>query len=204
MRSKFIHATLLGLLLVLYSCATGEEQAAPEAAPQVEPESRSESGSKQADEPVIDVVEVEPAPSVAISKAPSASPQLTQTVAAMTPEQRNQPNPLEADVEAADRGQRDYQTVCSSCHGPEGAGDGPAAEHIAVAPADLRSSELRAGERFVILRDGVPGTAMQSFAAAMSERQMWGLVSYMESFRTVSARPQAPQPTGDMPGDEGG
>jgi len=36
-----------------------------------------------------------------------------------------------------ERGRRNFRVFCSSCHGLEGTGDGPIAEHLKVPPADV-------------------------------------------------------------------
>lgn len=43
----------------------------------------------------------------------------------------------------APNGRQLYQTHCASCHGPTGRGDGPVAEYLRVAPADLTSIAAR-------------------------------------------------------------
>jgi mono/diheme cytochrome c family protein len=41
-----------------------------------------------------------------------------------------------------------YTVHCASCHGPEGAGDGPVAAGLATAPSDLRTIAARNGGTF--------------------------------------------------------
>ncbi len=41
-----------------------------------------------------------------------------------------------------------YRTYCLSCHGPEGRGDGPAAESLRFQPPDLRLIARRNGGKF--------------------------------------------------------
>ena len=43
----------------------------------------------------------------------------------------------EAPAEGGERGALLYRIHCSNCHGPEGRGDGPMADVLTVAPADL-------------------------------------------------------------------
>ncbi len=42
-----------------------------------------------------------------------------------------------------DRGAFLYQFHCAGCHGPEGRGDGPVAEHLSVKPIDLSALAKR-------------------------------------------------------------
>ncbi|HVS13581.1 MAG TPA: cytochrome c [Thermoanaerobaculia bacterium] len=46
---------------------------------------------------------------------------------------------------AVRRGEVLYQVHCQTCHGKRAAGDGPLAEHLRVAPADLRRLSHRLG-----------------------------------------------------------
>jgi mono/diheme cytochrome c family protein len=78
--------------------------------------------------------------------------------------------------EAADRGEFLYRIYCRSCHGAEGAGDGPMAEVLKVEPADLsRLAERAEGEfrsdqvyRKIDGREDVRGHGS-------SEMPVWGL-----------------------------
>ena len=45
-------------------------------------------------------------------------------------------------------GRAEYQQLCSSCHGPDGRGDGPAAAGLRVKPADLTTIAARNGGAF--------------------------------------------------------
>jgi cytochrome c oxidase cbb3-type subunit 2/cytochrome c oxidase cbb3-type subunit I/II len=46
----------------------------------------------------------------------------------------------EADQMTIDRGQQIYETLCTTCHGPYGRGDGPLAQNLSVPPPDLTLS----------------------------------------------------------------
>ncbi len=41
-----------------------------------------------------------------------------------------------------------YKTFCSTCHGPDGRGDGPSAKSMRVPPADLTGISSRSNGRF--------------------------------------------------------
>jgi mono/diheme cytochrome c family protein len=45
-------------------------------------------------------------------------------------------------------GREEYMQYCASCHGPEGKGNGPLAEDMRVAPADLTHITSRPGGAF--------------------------------------------------------
>jgi len=70
------------------------------------------------------------------------------------------------------RGELLFQVHCSSCHGPEGRGDGPSGLALKPPPRDFSARPWRgpvAAEtiRAAILR-GIPGTAMASFQHALA------------------------------------
>lgn len=48
----------------------------------------------------------------------------------------------------ASKGRTTYRLYCASCHGPDGAGDGPVAKHLKVAPTDLKTITERHGGTF--------------------------------------------------------
>lgn len=52
------------------------------------------------------------------------------------------------DPASAEAGHELYGVFCSSCHGPEGRGDGPFGATLAVPPADLTRIAARNGGRF--------------------------------------------------------
>jgi mono/diheme cytochrome c family protein len=90
-------------------------------------------------------------------------------------------------------GARLFATHCVSCHGPGGAGDGPAASLLTDAwgqpakPTDLRQPHLRCGDDvkdvFRILATGLNGTPMLSFDGVLGEAQRWELAAYVVSLR---------------------
>jgi len=48
-------------------------------------------------------------------------------------------------------GKSDYDRFCVACHGADGTGDGPAAEALGVAPADLTTLSARNGGAFPLV-----------------------------------------------------
>jgi PQQ-dependent dehydrogenase (methanol/ethanol family) len=91
-------------------------------------------------------------------------------------------NPLADSPTAVSEGQRLYNQTCQSCHGPAGQGDrGPALDASPLAHGDGD------GDLFHTVREGLPGTQMPPFAA-LSDTQVWQLVSYIRSLKgTASA-----------------
>ena len=98
-------------------------------------------------------------------------------------------------------GQALYTTHCASCHGPSGAGDGPAGRALSRPPADLRSGHTgahTAGDLFWWIGHGIPASGMPGFAAQLREDERWDLVNFLralaagETSRTPGPRPATP------------
>ncbi len=98
-------------------------------------------------------------------------------------------NPLAGNDEAVAAGKVIFETSCAPCHGPEGKGDGPAAEALDPKPATLAD-----GAMMNTLSDGYlfwrvsKGGAMEPFNSAMpawetglTEEQRWQVISYMRT-----------------------
>ena len=84
-------------------------------------------------------------------------------------------------------GHRLYSTNCSSCHGPTGAGDGPAAHTLSTAPPGIGvrhlTPELTPTLAYNVISVGVRGTAMPSMAATLNPQQRWNIINYLYSLR---------------------
>src|SRR5690606_10381134 len=79
-------------------------------------------------------------------------------------------------------GARLYASHCASCHGAQGAGDGPLAASLDPAPIAFTDAE-RARSRSImalyqITSQGVEGTSMASFAE-LSDDDRWSLAFYV-------------------------
>jgi high-affinity iron transporter len=89
-----------------------------------------------------------------------------------------------ADPAARERGRALFERYCALCHGERGDGRGERRTGLSTLPRDLtdarwqaRTSSLRL---FVAVREGVPGTAMPSWAA-LGEEDAWDLVAFVRS-----------------------
>ncbi len=94
---------------------------------------------------------------------------------------------IPAEPPSISRGREVYQSVCSSCHGASGRGDGPAAgslnpraSDLADAAAMLASSPLDFYRRVTV---GTAGTAMASFEHALSTADRWAVALYASTLR---------------------
>lgn len=84
-----------------------------------------------------------------------------------------------------------YREHCVHCHGISGNGAGPTAAFLNPYPRDFRKGQFKFkstpsgvkpthGDLKTILINGIPGTAMPSFTAALSEPEIDALVDYVK------------------------
>ena len=81
-----------------------------------------------------------------------------------------------------------YLRFCSSCHGPEGFGDGPAAGGMSPAPRNLRNPEFRAQQGSFTLFDSISRGGpeghtvpmMKEYARSLTIQNVWDLVEYIQ------------------------
>ena len=105
------------------------------------------------------------------------------------------------DADSIARGRGVYQSLtaaCTSCHGPQGRGDGPSANEFLDAwgypifPRDLTTGQLRVGtgsaDLYVLLAHGIKGTPMPGQAGALTDQELWDLVHFVQSFATGERR----------------
>lgn len=80
-----------------------------------------------------------------------------------------------------------YEIRCAPCHGSEGRGDGPAAAAIEPKPRNFRDPGFWRGRTRTQIRltveQGRPGTLMSPFKGVLSDAEIDGVVSVVESFR---------------------
>lgn len=99
-------------------------------------------------------------------------------------------NPFAGDQTAITAGQEIYKINCATCHGPEGAGDGPGAVGLDPKPANLGDSEMmhELSDGYLFWRVS-KGGAIEPFNSVMpswewmTEGQRWQVISYV---RTLS------------------
>ncbi len=98
-------------------------------------------------------------------------------------------NPGVGDEAIAAAGQALFEANCASCHGPAGAGDGPAAPALDPPPANLADAAMMSSlsDAYLFWRIS-EGGAMEPFNSAMppwkflTEEQRWQLVNYIRTF----------------------
>lgn len=84
------------------------------------------------------------------------------------------------------RGEPLFAQHCAVCHGPTGAGDGPAGIGLEPPPANLRDAaridRLSLYDIYNTIGLGIEGTDMAAFADQLDDRQRWDLASYIAGF----------------------
>ena len=83
-------------------------------------------------------------------------------------------------------GRATFQEKCLPCHGPSGAGDGPAAALLPAKPADLRQPKTKrrpAAEIEGIVTNGVPNTPMTGWKGKLTEAQIKDVVEFVRTLK---------------------
>jgi mono/diheme cytochrome c family protein len=89
-----------------------------------------------------------------------------------------------ASSEAQQAGAAIFAANCVICHGASADGSGQRREGINPSPANLTqppwSETASAGQTFLVIRNGVPRTAMPAWPM-FTDQQIWQLVAYLTS-----------------------
>lgn len=100
---------------------------------------------------------------------------------------RNLRNPLEPSAENIRNGGRLFATHCSSCHGKEGYGDGPAGRTLTPLPSNI-ASVIRmpiASDSYLFwtIADGGKNlhTAMPAFIDIILPQDIWKIILYLRA-----------------------
>ena len=100
----------------------------------------------------------------------------------------NKTNPLAGNADAVAAGKAEFISLCQSCHGESGAGDGPAASALTPKPANLDLTAKEASDAYMFWRISEGGSmapfnsAMPAHKDTMSEEQIWQVISYVRTF----------------------
>lgn len=104
-------------------------------------------------------------------------------------------------------GKAKFATICASCHGPEGKGDGPAGKALKPTPANFSdpANAERLTDQWVyeIIRDG--GAAhgksplMVSWKASFKDQELRDLASYVRTLVYVAPAPAKAKPAKGKP-----
>jgi len=98
------------------------------------------------------------------------------------------------------KGQTSFNINCVPCHGPKGAGDGPAAVALNPKPRNYTTDAFKNGDKvenvFKTLAEGLPNTAMVSFAH-LPEEERWALAYYVLDLRNAGKPAAVAAPAAD-------
>jgi mono/diheme cytochrome c family protein len=84
-------------------------------------------------------------------------------------------------------GEQIFATNCATCHGPKGAGDGPAASALNPRPTNMAAGPYKHVGDFDtwkgVIANGVPGTGMAPWSGTLSEDQINNVTAYALSLK---------------------
>ena len=82
-------------------------------------------------------------------------------------------------------GHKLFSQNCQMCHGATGLGDGPAGASLNPKPRNMVEGKWKYGGGRMgimkVLREGSPGTSMQSYKDALTVNQRWALTHFVNS-----------------------
>ncbi|HQV38078.1 MAG: cytochrome c [Flavobacteriales bacterium] len=93
-------------------------------------------------------------------------------------------DPLAKDAKAVTKGARVFTSLCWTCHGMQGKGDGPNAAVLTVHPADLGSPGIQAQSNGALYWKLTHGRGeMASYEQVLSREQRWAVVHYLRTLK---------------------
>lgn len=98
-------------------------------------------------------------------------------------------SPVPYTVDAVARGMARFAQTCSSCHGADARGDGPAAAALPIKPMNLADHALHhpQGNLFWWIAHGIPETPMPAFSPRLSDSEIWEIVQFLVARSSAEA-----------------
>ncbi len=95
--------------------------------------------------------------------------------------------PLE-DSSLIDLGFDHYKNMCITCHGSPAGGQSEAGIGLNPQPPELSDAakDWTPAELYWIIKNGVKMTGMPAFGPTHSERELWGLVAFLQKLKTMN------------------
>jgi high-affinity iron transporter len=99
----------------------------------------------------------------------------------------------QADAASADVnvGKQKYDQLCATCHGPTGAGDGPAGKALNPPARNLQAGDFKYGgtdqDLFDVISNGAASKGgsplMAPWGSILSEQDRWAVVKYIRTLK---------------------
>lgn len=98
-------------------------------------------------------------------------------------------SPMPYTVDVVARGAARYARACSSCHGAQLRGDGPAGASLPTPPIDIAGHALRhrPGNLFWWIAHGIPRSPMPAFSPQLTDNEIWELVQFLVARASAEA-----------------
>lgn len=91
-------------------------------------------------------------------------------------------DPMAGDPKAAQRGAKVFQALCWTCHGVRGAGDGPNAVELRLAPADLGAQVVQTQSNGALYWKITHGRGeMAAYELVLASEDRWAVVHYLRT-----------------------
>lgn len=119
---------------------------------------------------------------VAVTQTPIAQPAAPVIVIPIVPEfARLTRMPFRIDDQRVASGREIYLNNCATCHGATGKGDGPSAPNLNPKPINftVHVPLHTDGELYWWVTNGIPGSAMPSWAKSLTDQQRWEVIAYL-------------------------
>jgi mono/diheme cytochrome c family protein len=104
-------------------------------------------------------------------------------------------NPIPADEDSLARGAETYATLCATCHGDGGMGDGPAGVSLDPAPAPIAHTSQMLGDDYLFWRVSEGGgmepfnSAMIAWKSGLDEEARWDVINYVRALGSGQVTP---------------
>lgn len=93
-------------------------------------------------------------------------------------------NPVESNEKSIKLGKKIYSSMCWTCHGAEGKGDGPAGISLTPKPADFTNLKFQNQTDGAIYWKLTTGKgAMISYENTLTEQQLWSVTNYLRTLK---------------------
>lgn len=114
----------------------------------------------------------------------TAQPLFAQTKWVAPADQRNIYNPLADNTNVLPEAKKLYNTMCITCHGVDGKGDGADGVSLNPKPADYTAKSVkRETDGSLYWKMSTGNGEMKPFGDKLSEVDRWSLVTYIRTFQ---------------------